>query len=211
MQESLLDAPPLIETFARDKAVKEPSGNTPMCAINNDFVITTSRLGSNGKEEEEEEEGLDDEGDAYSNTSTGEWRFESISKLLPESSPNETTPASVAKKKEREDCPKGGTDAINCVCCWAVKIATGAEEEGEDLDPVDVVEEVEELPPPGITLPEKVTNASLVGVPLFLIVHTVCARPVETSIRHTAIVPALSPVTTLEPSGENFKREIAPM
>ena len=40
--------------------------------INNDFVITTSRLGSNGKEEEEEEEGLDDKGDAYSNTSTGE-------------------------------------------------------------------------------------------------------------------------------------------
>lgn len=79
------------------------------------------------------------------------------------------------------------------------------------MDPVDVMEEVEELPPPGIMLPGKVTNASLVGVPLFLIVHTVCARPVETSIRHTAIVPALSPVTTLEPSGENFKREIAPM
>jgi hypothetical protein len=69
IQESLLEAPPLIETLARDKAVSEPSGNTPMCAINKDFVITTSRLGSNGSEEDEEEL---DNGDAYSKISTGE-------------------------------------------------------------------------------------------------------------------------------------------
>jgi hypothetical protein len=153
MQESLLEAPPLIETLARDKAVSEPSGNTPMCAINKDFVITTSRLGSNGSEEEEEEL---DNGDAYSKISTGEWRFERTSKLRPESSPNETTPASVAKKKEKGDWPKGGTDAINCVCCWAVKIVTGgAEEAREDLDPFVEVDEEEEVlaPPPGIKLP----------------------------------------------------------